>query len=362
MTSTTDIEAAGAVPRRRLFLGLKASELLTKALTTLILAVGTVIILIPLLNMISYSLKDVSQLREYTPRLIPTAPTTVEIDGKDEPLYRVTIEGEERKMALVKNRPEGKGLFVDPTSPEEIYALVIEEQVPVRHLEIHWENYPEALTAVPFGRYALNTCIITFVSMAGVLISCTLVAYGFSRFRARGLNTLFLVLLSTIVLPPQVTLIPLYVFFQRLGWVDTFLPLIVPAFFANAWDVFVLRQFFMTVLLELDDAARIDGVSPLQVFWHIMLPPGAPGTDRGGHLSLFVVLEQFLRTPDLPAQPGQLDRRHRPALVQCAVYLQHASDHGRIGGDDHTICPSVLLQPAYLHPGGGYQRHQGLAI
>jgi len=276
MTSATEIQTADTALRQRLFLGLRARDLFIKAFTTLILAAGAVIILIPLLYMVSSSLKDTTQLREYPPRMIPAAPTTVEIDGKDEPLYRVTTEGEEREMALIKNRPEGKGLFVDPANPEEVYELVIKEQVPVRHLEIHWENYPEALTAVPFGKYTLNTCIITFVSMAGVLISCSLVAYGFSRFRAPGLNTLFMVLLSTMMLPPQVKLIPLYVFFQKLGWVDTFLPLIVPSFFANAWDVFLLRQFFMAVPLEMDDAARIDGANSLQIFWYIMLPQARP--------------------------------------------------------------------------------------
>jgi ABC-type glycerol-3-phosphate transport system permease component len=276
MTSGTKIQTAGAAPHRRLFLGLKARDLLVRALTTLILAAGAVIVLIPLLNMLSSSVKDKNQLREYPPRLIPTAPVTVELNGKLEPMYGVTIEGEEREMALIKNRPGGKGLFVDPANPEEVYELVIAEQVPLRHLEIHWENYPDALTAVPFGRYTLNTCIITFSTLFGILISCSLVAYGFSRFRAPGLNALFLVLLSTIMLPPQVTLIPLYVFFQRLGWVDTFLPLVVPAFFANAWDVFLLRQFFMSVPLEMDDAARIDGASSLQIFWHVMLPQARP--------------------------------------------------------------------------------------
>jgi multiple sugar transport system permease protein len=138
-------------------------------------------------------------------------------------------------------------------------TLKIADQTPVRHIELHPENYVEAMTAVPFPRYFLNTLIVTFVGMAGVLISCTMVAYGFSRFRAPWLNWLFIVLLSTIMLPRQVTLIPVYVLFQRLGWVDTLLPLIVPTFFANAYDVFLIRQFLMTIPLEMDDAAKIDG-------------------------------------------------------------------------------------------------------
>jgi len=200
----------------------------------------------------------------------------VEANGKEEPLYEVELEGEIVQMALIKNLPNGLGQFVVPSNPDEIYELVIAEQNALRHVELHWENYPTAFTQVPFDRYLINTLVVTFVGMIGMLLSCSLVAYGFSRFRAPGINILFLVLLSTIMLPQQVTLIPIYVFFQKIGWIDTLLPLIVPQFFANAYDVFLLRQFFMTVPLELDDAAKIDGANPIQTFVHVMLPQARP--------------------------------------------------------------------------------------
>jgi ABC-type glycerol-3-phosphate transport system permease component len=168
------------------------------------------------------------------------------------------------------------GIFVKPSNPDVTYDLVIAEQNALRHIEIHWENYPTAFTQVPFDKYLINTLIVTFVGMVGMLLSSSLVAYGFSRFRAPGINILFLVLLSTIMLPRQVTLIPIYVFFQKVGWIDTLLPLIVPQFFANAYDVFLLRQFFMTVPLELDDAAKIDGANPVQTFFYVMLPQARP--------------------------------------------------------------------------------------
>lgn len=261
---------------QRYIKGIKAQEVIGKSLTTIILALGGVIILMPLLFMISTSLKSRNQLRASPPPLIPWESTTVEVNGKSEPLYEVTIDGVTSKMALIKNRPGGKGLFVDPARPDEIHELVIAEQKTLRHIELHWENYKEALTVVPFSRYLSNTLIVTFLSMFGMLVSCSLVAYGFSRFRAPGINILFLVLLSTIMLPRQVTLIPIYVVFQKIGWVDTLLPLIVPSFFANAYDVFLLRQFFMTVPLELDDAAKIDGANPLQTFFYVMLPQARP--------------------------------------------------------------------------------------
>jgi len=258
------------------FEGVRGQSLLFKAITTLILAAGAGVIMIPFLYLLSTSVKDRDQLRQSPPPLIPIANTTVEINGQAEPLYQVTLNGQVREMALVKNRPEGKGLFVDPATPEQPYELVIADQTPLKHLEIHWENYPEALKQMKFSRLLVNTLLVTFLGMAGMLFSCSLVAYGFSRFRAPWLNVLFILLLSTIMLPSQVRLLPTYVLFNKLGWVDTLLPLIIPQFFANAYDVFLLRQFFMTIPLELDDAAKIDGASPLETLLYIILPQARP--------------------------------------------------------------------------------------
>lgn len=263
-------------PAKTWLTGIQAQTLILKSLTTLILAAGAGIIMIPFLYLLSTSVKDRDQLRQSPPPLIPVAADTVNINGQDEPLYHVTVDGQTRAMALIKFRPEGKALFVDPAAPEETYELVIADQTPIKHVEIHLENFPEALKQMKFIRLLINTLLVTFLGMAGMLFSCSLVAYGFSRFRAPWLNVLFILLLSTIMLPSQVRLIPTYVFFNKLGWVDTLLPLIVPQFFANAYDVFLLRQFFMTIPLELDDAAKIDGASPLQTLIYIIIPQARP--------------------------------------------------------------------------------------
>ncbi|MFM7172666.1 MAG: carbohydrate ABC transporter permease [Caldilinea sp.] len=255
---------------------IRLSSVIGRTAATTVIAAGAVVILIPFLFMISTSLKSKNQLRAVPPPIIPWESTLVEIDGRPEPLYTVTVDDEQMEMALVKNQPGGMGIFVDPTDPSSTATLKIADQIPTRHIEIHPENYVEAMTSVPFPRYLLNTLLVTVLGITGVLISCTLVAYGFSRFRAPWLNGLFIVLLSTIMLPRQVTLIPVYVLFQQLGWVDTLLPLIVPAFFANAYDVFLLRQFFMTIPLEMDDAAKIDGASPPQTLWHVLVPQAMP--------------------------------------------------------------------------------------
>ena len=141
---------------------------------------------------------------------------------------------------------------------------------------VRWANYPEALTYVPFGRYTLNTILIASLTILGHLVSCTLVAYAFARLRAPGKNLLFLILLATMMLPYPVTMIPIYIGFESLGWVNTFLPLIVPAFFGSPFYIFLMRQFFLTLPVELEDAARVDGANTLQIIWHVILPISKP--------------------------------------------------------------------------------------
>jgi ABC-type glycerol-3-phosphate transport system permease component len=142
---------------------------------------------------------------------------------------------------------------------------------------IYWENYARAWTVLPFGDFTRNSLVYSLVSLVGELASCSIVAFAFARIPFRGRAFWFAVVLSTMMLPGQVTLIPLFILFKNLGWLDTLLPLIVPTFFGHPFYIFLLRQFFLTLPSELDDAARIDGANPLQTFWHIMLPLAQPG-------------------------------------------------------------------------------------
>ena len=139
-----------------------------------------------------------------------------------------------------------------------------------------WENYTEALTTLPFNTYIVNTAIISGLTIVGHLLSCTIIAYAFARLRAPGRDFLFVVVLATMMLPYPVTMVPLYVLFSRLQWVNTFLPLTVPAFFGSAFYIFLLRQFFMTLPPDFEDAAHIDGANTLQILWRIILPLSMP--------------------------------------------------------------------------------------
>lgn len=140
-----------------------------------------------------------------------------------------------------------------------------------------WSNYPEALTARPFGRWFLNSFIVMTIATVGNILSCSMVAYSFARLRWPGRDILFVVLLATMMLPVAVMIIPTFILFRELNWLNSFLPITVPAFFArNAFYVFLFRQFFMTIPLELDDAARMDGASSFGIYWRIIMPMSVP--------------------------------------------------------------------------------------
>ena len=141
---------------------------------------------------------------------------------------------------------------------------------------IRIENYKTALTIMPFGNYALNTIKVTLFSVIGNVISSAMVAFAFSRLKVPGKNILFTFVLSTIMLPAMVTMVPTFIIFKSLGWYDTLLPLIVPSLFGNAFYIFLMRQFFLTIPVELEEAAKIDGCSTARIFWQIILPLSKP--------------------------------------------------------------------------------------
>ena len=160
---------------------------------------------------------------------------------------------------------------------------------------IHFENFYEAFTSGPFHVYLGNTLIVTILGVLGALISASLVSYGFARLRFRGQTFLFIVLLSTMMLPAQVLLVPKFILFRTLGWYDTLLPLFVPQWFAmNAFGVFLMRQFFMSLPFSLDDAAYLDGANRLQILWYIFLPLSKPILTTLGVLSFLHHWNDFI--------------------------------------------------------------------
>jgi multiple sugar transport system permease protein len=143
-----------------------------------------------------------------------------------------------------------------------------------------WDNFSGALTAQPFGLYFVNRVIVAVVTVLGTVLTCSVAAFGFSRLRWRGRDLVFALLLSGVMLPYAVTIIPTFVMWQELGALDTFVPLTVPAWFGGAgggvFNIFLLWQFFLTIPFEFDEAAYIDGASPWRVFWTIVMPLSKP--------------------------------------------------------------------------------------
>ena len=156
---------------------------------------------------------------------------------------------------------------------------------------VEWGNYATGLTDFPFVRSTVNTLIIVVWVMVGTVLSASLVAYGFARVRFPGRTALFILVLSTMMIPSHVTLIPQYLLFRELKWLDSFKPLIVPSFFGGgAFYIFLLRQFFLTIPLDYDDAARIDGCGTFSVFWRIILPLSKPAL---GTMAIFTFMGQW---------------------------------------------------------------------
>jgi multiple sugar transport system permease protein len=141
---------------------------------------------------------------------------------------------------------------------------------------ITFEHYAKGLQFIPFPRMLLNTLIIAFLTVAGTVLSSSLVAYSLSNLRWKGRDALFYILLATMMLPGQVTMVPLFVLFAKMGWVDSFAPLVVPHYFGGAFAIFLMRQFFLSIPRDLSEAARIDGCGPWGVYLRIVMPLSKP--------------------------------------------------------------------------------------
>jgi ABC-type glycerol-3-phosphate transport system permease component len=205
-----------------------------------------------------------------------------------------------------------------------------------------WINYAQALSVYPFHLYVLNTLRIVVLTCFGTVLSCSLAAYGFSRLRAPGRDLLFVIFLSTMMLPYTVTMIPLFQVFNSLDWVDTIKPLVVPSFFGNIFYIFLLRQFFLTIPRELEDSARIDGCNSLMIYWRIILPLSVPALATVTIFSFMDSWNDFL---------GPLiylsDESHRTVALALAYFQGSA----RIGPQMHlmmAVAFVALIPPLLL--------------
>ena len=310
-----------------------------RASITLVATFLVSVFLLPLLYMTSTALKDGSQIPQVGAPLWPAAPATFEYDGEGYPIYKVPTETGVHEWALIDPGRE-QSTFIDPARPE---SGPIEWTGRWRTLEQSWQfdpqlaNFGAVWDIIKFPRLFMNTLIIALLGTIGAVCSAVAVAYGFSRFRIPGKNFLFIVLISTIILPFQVTLIPSYVVFTEIGWTGTWLPLIVPHFFANAYNVFLLRQYFMTIPRDLDEAAMMDGASPLQTLLRVIVPQSIPAITAVALFHFFFAWNDFFTPlvylagkPELlPISVGiqQFNATYaqQPQLIQAAALMALAA-------------------------------------
>ena len=241
-----------------------------------VLIAGSAIFILPFLWLLSTSLKYDDQMKAFPPQFIPMKAVTVRTGGEEQNVYR-TQEG--TRVTIAGKQPGGRVSVLplgvsDPARAETVPESSLTQE---RRFRPRWENYTEALEFLPpeylRGLVPLwNTLYITALSILGLLFSSSLTAYAFARLRWPGRDTFFVILLATMMLPAAVTMLPVFLIFRWLGWIDTLRPLWAPAFLGSAFNIFLLRQFFMTIPMELEEAAKIDGSSPFTTYWRIMLP------------------------------------------------------------------------------------------
>ena len=277
MASIQSVVTAKEPERRFRDLDLGMKKFLAKSTVTLFAIVIAVALLLPLAFMVTTALKSEDQITSGT--ILPRSPTTLvvtegEFAGSEYELFAVPLpDGSTQDLALVQPGRE-RSVFVDPAAQ----TVPIEWEGrwrtldPVTVLDPTFGNFGDAWEALDFLQVLFNTGVIAGFGMAGTVIASTLVAYGLSRFYIPGKRVIMASLVATIILPPFVTLVPTYALWLKVGLVGTWWPLIVPHFFGNAYNVFLLRQFFLSIPRDLDEAAAIDGANPFRTLITVILP------------------------------------------------------------------------------------------
>jgi len=271
-------------------------ELLNKVLITSIALFILILFLAPLGYMFTTALKSDQQMGDAAaPWWWPHSPQTFTYQGEELDIYQVpTEEGTVGLAALQKTRTQTT--FIDPANPEAgeiVWEGNWRTLDPLYERNANWDNFVTAWNELNFPLLFRNTLIIAVLGTLGAVGSSVFVAYGFARFNFKGKNALFMILIATIILPVQATLVPTFILFSRIGWTNTFLPLIVPHFFANAYNVFLLRQYFLQIPRALDEAAMIDGANPLRILFSVILPQSIPALTAVSLFHFFFAWNDF---------------------------------------------------------------------
>jgi len=328
----------------------------------LTLLCGSLLFLIPFAWLISTSLKPDDEQAAFPPVWIPTQqitlPDITRPDGMPAGVSDYTPKGNPTaapvRVAEVADLPNGDiRIRVLPPSASAGKEFPVgkeltasrEELTKIRHVSPRWENYSEALAYLPpetlHGlRFLGNTLLLTLLSALGTVLSSSLVAYAFARLHWPGRNLWFGVLLATMMIPGAVTMMPQFLIFRSLGWYDTLRPLWVPAFFGSAFNVFLLRQFFLSIPSELEDAAKIDGCGPFAVYWRVMLPLVKPALAAIAIMSVLGSWNNFQGPLIYLSSPERMPLAYALQLYQTA----HSGEPGLLmAASTLVVFPIIVL-------------------
>jgi len=247
---------------------------------------------LPFFWLVTTSFKPAARIQKWPPDVIPMQNVKAKVGGKTREIY-VTPDGAE--VAMIKRIKGGFAQVIRVENaagkPERVNGDTLE---PKARPGLEWKNYTKGLVFIPFFQQLKNTLIIAILSVIGTILSCSLVAYGLAKIEWKGKNTLFLILLSTMMLPGQVTMIPVFAIMVKLGWVDTFMPLVVPAFLGSPFFIFLLRQFFLGIPKELSEAAKLDGCNEWDIYRRVIMPLSKPALATVGLFSFMGAWNDFM--------------------------------------------------------------------
>jgi multiple sugar transport system permease protein len=246
----------------------------------LVLLTGCFIFLMPFVWLLTTSLKEEDEMVKYPPVWIPTRQVQVMVSGQPHGLSTIPYNGRTVRVAEMEDLEDGsKTVQILPGQPGAGSQVHVDGAVPtkIRRFGLKWQNYSDALNYLPAESkkglvYLWNTVFVTIMCILGTLISSSLVAYSFARLRWPGKDILFGVLLATMMIPGAVTMAPVFLVYRKLGMINTLYPLWLQSFLGGPFSIFLLRQFFMTIPKELEEAAKIDGAGYFTIYWRIMLP------------------------------------------------------------------------------------------
>lgn len=246
-------------------------------ITYLYLFAGVLVMFGPVVWLVLSSFKPLDALYQFPPTLLPYRQAMVTVEGHDKPLplYEVTLEDGSTKRLAQLSRVGLVARMVDPNDPQTIYKVPIDQRRPVQKLSFALENYTGAIQSFPFLRYLRNTVVVTTIATSITLWVNSMAAFGLSKYKFRGRDAIFMVMLSTLMVPISVIMIPAFLVISQVGWSNNLWGLIIPGA-ATPTGVFMLRQYMLTIPDELLDSARIDGASEWRIYWQIMLPLASP--------------------------------------------------------------------------------------